>query len=161
MVWKTSLARLRLGAHQAKPVKKSAPAFPRTVIVDAGPLAAAINRDDPAHAWAHRSLTGVRGRFVTSEAAITEALHILENHPVAVAALHRLVGRMEVVPVAFVSLGEVFAEVEKYAPRMDFADACAVVLARRHPRAFVLTTDFSDFSTYRVPFASPKGAFYN
>jgi predicted nucleic acid-binding protein len=150
-----------LDAHQENPVKKSAPVFPRTVIVDAGPLAAAINRDDPAHAWARRALTGVRGRFVTCEAAITEALHILENHPVAVASLRRLVGRMEIAPVAFASLDGVFDEVEKYAPRMDFADACAVVLARRHPRAFVLTTDFSDFSTYRVPFASPKGAFHN
>ena len=47
-----------------------------------------------------------------------------------------------------------------WAPRMDFADACAVVLARNYERAFVLTTDFLDFSTYRVPFASPEGAFH-
>jgi predicted nucleic acid-binding protein len=43
---------------------------------------------------------------------------------------------------------------------MDFADACAVVLARSHEQAFVLTTDFRDFSAYRVPFASPEGAFH-
>ncbi len=42
---------------------------------------------------------------------------------------------------------------------MDFADACAVVLARNYERAFVLTTDFRDFSAYCVPFASPEGAF--
>jgi predicted nucleic acid-binding protein len=54
----------------------------------------------------------------------------------------------------------VFNEVEHWAPRMDFADACAVVLARNYERAFVLTTDFRDFSAYRVPFASPEGAFY-
>jgi predicted nucleic acid-binding protein len=43
---------------------------------------------------------------------------------------------------------------------MDYADACAVVLVRSYGHAFVLTTDFRDFSTYRVPFASPEGAFY-
>ena len=32
---------------------------------------------------------------------------------------------------------------------MDFADACAVVLARNYERAFVLTTDFRDFT--RLP----------
>jgi predicted nucleic acid-binding protein len=45
------------------------------------------------------------------------------------------------------------------APRMDFADTCAVVLARNYERAFVLTTNFRDFSAYRVPFASSEGAF--
>jgi hypothetical protein len=38
--------------------------------------------------------------------------------------------------------------------------ACAVVLARNYERAFVLTTDFREFSAYRVPFASPEGAFH-
>jgi hypothetical protein len=47
-----------------------------------------------------------------------------------------------------------------WAPRMDFADACAVVLARNYEPAFVLTADFRDFSAYRVPFASPEGAFH-
>jgi hypothetical protein len=54
----------------------------------------------------------------------------------------------------------VFGEIERFAPRMDFADDCAVVLARSYERAFVLTTDFRDFSTYRVSFASPEGAFH-
>ena len=43
---------------------------------------------------------------------------------------------------------------------MDFADACAVVLARNYERAFVLTSDFREFSAYRVPFAAPEDAFY-
>ena len=142
-------------------MKKSAPVLPRTVVVDAGPLAAAINRDDPDHAWAHDALTGIQGRFVTCEAAITEALHILENHPLAIAALRRLVARMEIIPVAYSDCDSLLAEMLRYAPQMDFADACAVVMAQRQPRAFVLTTDFADFSTYRAPFASPEGVFYN
>jgi hypothetical protein len=45
----------------------------------------------------------------------------------------------------------------KLVARMDIV---AVVLARNYERAFVLTTDFRDFSAYRVPFASPEGAFH-
>ena len=139
-------------------MKKSAAASPRrTVIVDAGPLKAAIDRGDADHVWAVQALRTVPGRFVTFEAAIAEAQHGLENHLVALKALRQLVARMDVVPVTVES---VFNEAERWAPRMDFADACAVILARNYERAFVLTTDFRDFSAYRVPFASSKGAFY-
>lgn len=133
----------------------------RTIIVDAGPLRAAIDRDDPAHAWAVRALKVVPGRFITCEAAITEAQHGLENHPVAVRALRQLVSRMDIVSVAVTFMDRVFDEIERWAPRMDFADACAVVLARAYERAFVLTTDFRDFSAYGISFASPEGAFHN
>lgn len=142
-------------------MKKSAVVSTRsTVIVDAGPLKAAIDRGDIDHAWAVGALRGVPARFVTCEAAITEAQHGLENHPVAVRALRRLVARLDVVPIAPDRLASVFDEVERWAPGMDFADACAVVLVRSYERAFVLTTDFRDFATYRVPFASPEGAFH-
>jgi hypothetical protein len=42
---------------------------------------------------------------------------------------------------------------------MDLADGCLVALAARDADAVVLTTDTRDFSTYRVPFASPAGLF--
>lgn len=102
----------------------------------------------------------VPARFITFEAAIAEAQHGLENHPVALGALRRLVARMDIVSVAVALVDAVFDEVERWAPRMDFADACAVVLARNYERAFVLTTDFRDFSAYQVSFASPEGAFH-
>ena len=108
-----------------------------------------------------RALRNVPGRFITFEAAITEAQHGLENQPAAVRALRQLVGRIDVVAVAVSLLDRVFDEVERWAPRMDFADACAVVLARSYDDAFVLTTDFRDFSAYAVSFASPEGAFYH
>lgn len=142
-------------------MRKSAVASPRrTVIVDAGPLKAAIDRGDVDHVWAVGALRRIPARFVTCEAAIAEAQHGLENDPVAVVALRRLVERMEIVPIVPSRLAAVFDEIERWAPRMDFADACAVVLARGDERAFVLTTDFHDFSAYRVPFASPEGAFH-
>jgi predicted nucleic acid-binding protein len=142
-------------------VKKSAAASPkRTVIVDAGPLKAAIDRGDADHAWAVRAFRAVPARYITFEAAIAEAQRGLENHPTAMRALRKLVARMDIVAVATALIEPVFNEVEQWAPRMDFADACAVVLARNYERAFVLTTDFRDFSAYRVPFACPEGAFH-
>ncbi len=142
-------------------MKKSAAASPkRTVIVDAGPLKAAIDRGDADHGWAVRAFRAVPARYITFEAAIAEAQHGLENHPTAMRALRKLVARMDIVAVATALIDSVFNEVEQWAPRMDFADACAVVLARNYERAFVLTTDFRDFSVYRVPFASPEGAFH-
>jgi hypothetical protein len=75
-------------------------------------------------------------------------------------ALRKLVARMDIVGVATALIQPVFNEIEHWAPRMDFADACAMVLAGNYERAFVLTTDFRDFSTCRVPFASPEGAFH-
>jgi hypothetical protein len=69
-------------------VKKSAAAAPkRTVIVDAGPLEAAIDRGDGDHAWAVRVLRAVPARYITFEAAIAEAQHGLENHPIAMRAV--------------------------------------------------------------------------
>jgi predicted nucleic acid-binding protein len=133
----------------------------RTVVVDAGPLKAAIDRGDADHVWAVKVFRTLRGRFMTCEAAIAEAQHGLENHPRAVVALRELVKRMDIVPVGTSFTDAVFDEVCEWAPRMDFADACAVVLARNHEHAFVLTTDFRDFSTYAIPFASPQGAFYD
>jgi len=142
-------------------VTKSAAVSPtRTVVVDAGPLKAAIDRGDVDHVWAVRAFRSVPARFVTCESAIAEAQHGLENRPVAVRALRRLVARMEVIACTPDLIDPIFEQIEQWAPRMDFADACAVMLVRRYQPAFVLTTDFRDFSTHRVPFASPEGAFH-
>lgn len=156
-----SLARFHSGAAPSLSVTKSATDSPRrNIVVDAGPLVAAINRDDVHHAWAVNAFQRLPGRFLTCEAAITEAQHGLENDLKALKALRRLVARMELIPIAPFQLDRVFDEVESWAPQMDFADACAVVLARHLEPAFVLTTDFRDFSIYRVPFVSPEGAFH-
>jgi len=39
------------------------------------------------------------------------------------------------------------------------ADGCAVLLARRHKSAMVLTSGPWDFSIYGEPFVSPNGGF--
>lgn len=131
----------------------------RTLLFDAGPLVAALDRSDEHHRWAKRTLPKLRGRAITCEACVTEALHLLENAPRAIAALRRFLERMEIVPVLPTEFTAVFDELETFAPAMDLADGCLVNLQRRIPASIVVTTDHRDFATYRVPFLSPIGLF--
>ncbi len=98
-----------------------------------------------------------QGPVIVTSAAIAEATHILENAPRAVDALAHIVAKMRVEDPAPVT---VLTEMLRWEQRMDYADACAVLLARKHRGAVVLTTDHRDFSIYRVPFVSPKGEFH-
>ncbi len=84
---------------------------------------------------------------------------MLENDPAALDALHEFVGRTEITPILRDEPDVVFALMKRFAPQMDLADACLVVLAGRYDESIVLTTDTRDFSTYRIPFASPEGLF--
>lgn len=138
---------------------ESADIFARTLLLDAGPLVAAIDRGDEHHAWARRTLPRLKGRAVTCEACLAEALHLLENSPAAIEALCGFLARMEVVPVIGTDFTTVFDRLAAFAPAMDFADGCLVVLQRRIPASIVVTTDHRDFATYRVPFLSPLGVF--
>ena len=137
----------------------SAIALKRVVLVDAGPLVAAIDAGDRHHRWASATLPKLTGKLFTCEAVAAEAAHLLDNDPAAMASLHGFLRRMEIVPVLRDELDGVFARLRRFAPRMDLADGCLVALAARDADAVVLTTDTRDFSTYRIPFASPEGLF--
>jgi predicted nucleic acid-binding protein len=137
--------------------KSSVPATSPIIILDAGPLVALADAGDRHRAWAAAQIGGTNRPFIVTSAAIAEATHVLKNGPRALEFLEKIVERMHVEdppPVA------VLAEMRKWGQRMDYADACAVLLARRHKGAVVLTTDHRDFSVYRVPFVSPKGEFH-
>jgi predicted nucleic acid-binding protein len=140
-------------------VNGSVDVFARTLLIDAGPFVAAIDRTDRRHDWAKRTLPKVRGRVVTCEACVTEALHLVENSPAAIDALRRLLAQIEVVPVLAGELESVFQLLSDFAPGMDLADGCLVALQRRIPRSIVVTTDHRDFCAYRIPFLSPQGLF--
>lgn len=101
-------------------------------------------------------MLGRSGPFIVTSAAVAEATHGLDNAAALIADLRGLVERMQVEDPAPV---DVLDEMTKWKTRMDYADACAVLLARRHRGATVLTTDHTDFTIYRIPFVSPKGEF--
>lgn len=140
-------------------MKSSGIASRRVVLIDTGPLVAAIDAGDPHHRWAKATLPRLTGRLLTCEAVAAEATHLLDNDPAAMDSLHGFLKRMEIVAVLREELDGVFARLKRFAPRMDLADGCLVALAARDAEAVVLTTDTRDFSTYRIPFASPEGLF--
>lgn len=128
-----------------------------TIIADAGPLIALIDSADEHHGWALRSVRPLPPPWITSSSVLAEVTHHFANEARALAALRRLTSGMAIEePVADAVLGLM----ERYAPNMDYADACAVLLAKTHKAAVVVTTDHRDFSVYRVPFVSPLGEFY-
>jgi predicted nucleic acid-binding protein len=133
------------------------PEFSPIIILDAGPLKAAVDRLDVHNARATAEMLRRTGPFIVASAVVAEATHLLKNQGPALDRLRELVERMQIEDPAPV---EVLVLMRRYAPEMDYADACAVLLARRHKGAVVLTTDHRDFSVYRVPFVSPKGEFY-
>lgn len=96
------------------------------------------------------------GPFIVTSAAVAEATHGLGNSTSGMVKLRTLVERMQVEDPAPV---DVLDEMATWKTRMDYADACAVLLARRHRGATVLTTDHTDFTVYRLPFISPRGEF--
>lgn len=141
------------------PVKKSDSDYARALLIDAGPLVAAIDDRDRHHAWARRTLPNLPGRFLTCEAVVAEAMHLMGNSPRGVSALRGWVGRMKIVPMLSDQAGTVFDDLAAFAPQMDLADGCLVSFARRDARAVVVTTDTRGFSIFRVPFLAPEGYF--
>ena len=131
----------------------------RVILVDAGPLVAAIDADDPHHRWAKATLPQLTGRLLSCEAVAAEAARLLGHDPIALNSLHGFLQRMELVPVLRDELNGVFTRLQRSAPRMDLADGCLLALASRDPDAVVLTTNARDFATYGVPFVSPAGLF--
>ena len=128
-----------------------------TIIADSGPLVAILNSRDAYHAWAARVVSPLPRPWIISTAALIETTHLLANHPRAIAELRSWLDALrheDPDPVDVLTL------MERYAPVMDYADACAVLLSKTHKGAVVVTTDHDDFATYRVPFISPKGRFY-
>ncbi len=147
---------MRCPAIRVPGAKSSVPATSPIIILDAGPLVALTDAPDPHHEWAATFIAATARPFIVTSAAVSEATHLLKNGPQALSFLQKLVANMRVEDPAPVA---VLAEMCRWGQRMDYADACAVLLARRHKGAVVLTTDHRDFSVYRVPFVSPKGEF--
>lgn len=121
-----------------------------TTLLDTGPLVALLDVRDRHHRWATTQLAGLAGPFLTCEAVVAETSQLLIAHSAAfwrVLAMMRD-GSLEIarhLPEESLALEDLL---RRYAPRMDFADACMVRLSELHPRAKLVTLD-SDFTFYR------------
>ena len=117
-------------------------------ILDAGPLIAAINRQDEHHRWACETLERLGPPFYSCTEAVAEAA-AMTGQP---AALVEMIQSEEIV-LAF-DLSEqtagVLSLLKKYADRdMDLADACIVRMTELMRDCHVVTLDRGDFAVYR------------
>lgn len=117
-------------------------------ILDAGPLIAAINRQDEHHRWACEILERLGPPFYSCPEAMAEAA-AMTGKP---AAIVEMIQSEEIIldfdlsehPTGVLSL------LKKYADRqMDLADACIVRMTELTRDVRVVTLDRADFAVYR------------
>ena len=117
-------------------------------ILDAGPLIAALNRQDEYHRWACDTLEHLGPPFYSCAEVMAEAA-ALTGRP---AAIVEMIQSKEIV-LAFNLADQtagVLALLNKYDDRqMDLADACVVRMTELMRDCRVVTLDRSDFSVYR------------
>jgi predicted nucleic acid-binding protein len=117
-------------------------------ILDAGPLIAALNRQDEHHRWACEILERLGPPFYSCPEAMAEAA-AMTGQP---AAIVEMIQSEEII-LAF-DLSEqaagVLSLLKKYADRdMDLADACIVRMTELMRDCRVVTLDRLDFAVYR------------
>ena len=119
-----------------------------THILDAGPLIAALNRDDHHHRWARETIGHLGPPFHSSPEAMAEAA-AMTGQP---AAIVEMIQAGEIVLSFNLSeqAASVLALLKKYADRnMDLADACIVRMTELVRDCRVVTLDRADFSFCR------------
>jgi hypothetical protein len=127
----------------------------RNVAVDSGFLIGLFDETDPLHKRCREFLRNYRGRFITTEAVLTEALALLSIDQQLrcldwlADAAHAGLLDVDREPLDFKAIGKL---ARKYADQpMDFADASVVQLATRTGVREILTADRRDFAVYRLP----------
>ena len=124
-------------------------------LVDAGLLVALGDRRDARHAWALEQMRSMRGPWLTCEACVAEADHLLDYiKPPLSHWLYQLLqsGTLLSQHLLPEQLTRVQAEIARYRDRrVSFSDACIVILSDDHPKLPVITTDIADFTIYFRP----------
>ncbi len=120
-----------------------------SALVDAGFLVALLSRRDTHHEWAVAQAAGFALPWITCEAALSEAFHLLG--PTGIGVLASLLRRGALVSrYRFADdMDSVLKLLGKYADvPMSFADACLVRMTETLNDPLLLTTD-EDFRIYR------------
>ena len=122
------------------------------VIVDTGPLVAAINHKDTFHAWAVQQLSTIQTPLYTCEAVVSEASFLLQQvYGGRQALLAWLAQGLVMVDFRLSDeIAAVQALMQQYeSVPMSLADACLVRMAELRPGSDVFTMD-ADFVIYRL-----------
>jgi predicted nucleic acid-binding protein len=122
-------------------------------LVDTGALVALLDRNDPAHERVREAWLPLIGRFHTTGAVVTEAMHFLRSLSGGAGALAGLLAKGPI------HIDDTFAPalleaavtlMARYTDTpMDFADATLVLLAERLGTPDILTLDERGFRTFR------------
>ena len=122
-----------------------------SILVDAGPLIALLDRSDRHHRWAQDRLKSHQGALLTTWPVLAEVCHFLPEK-VKVSFLRWAAdGALEVHEIDSDALREISDWMEKYSDLpMDLADASLLWVARKARVFEILTLDLRDFSVYRI-----------
>lgn len=125
---------------------------PERALLDTGILVAFLHRSDRAHGDAVQVLRDFRGALLTTEAVLTESMHLLSRTRGGPAACLEFFLRdgAYLAPSSRASLARCRSLMESYADLpADFADATLLSLAEETETWTVLTLDRQDFSVFR------------
>jgi len=124
----------------------------RSILVDAGPLIAMLDRSDKNHRRVKRFLEKFRGRMLTTWPVLAEACHFLPERTQIRFLRWAAAGGLGRVELHETALSEIADWKEKYRDLpMDLADASLLWVAEQTGIADILTIDLRDFSAYRLP----------
>jgi predicted nucleic acid-binding protein len=122
-------------------------------LLDTGPIVAFLDDTDAAHRMVVRGFERFAGRFVTTDAVVVEAMHLVSRSPAGPGLLIDFLFSSQAAIHASMSADDLLQAGElmtKYADvPMDFADATLVLLAARLRITAVCTLDRRGFRTYR------------
>jgi len=120
-------------------------------IVDTGPLAAMLDRDEEHHEWAVEQIKSFRPPLLVCEAVLTEAIFLLKRAQIAPEVIFGLLesGAMTVRFSLIENVSSVRSLLHKYHDKdISLADACLIRMSELYENHAVLTLD-SDFHIYR------------
>ena len=127
--------------------------MPNNLVIDTGPLIALLDRSERNHAGCVEVLRKWRGKIITTEAVLTEALYLLNATSQAQQNCLELFTREAILllPSSPQSLRRVATLMKKYQDvPMDYADATLVALCEELNSNTVFTLDRRGFVVYRV-----------
>ena len=126
----------------------------RALLLDTGPLAAYLDRRDPAHEDVAARLAAFSGQLHTTSAVITEAMHFVAADFRGPALLAEFITATRALVHDLSQPAELRASaalMAKYADTpMDYADATLLLLAERLGVPDIVTLDWRGFSVYRT-----------
>ncbi len=127
--------------------------MPAELLLDTGAFIALVDRSETKHGDCIAVLEQWTGPILTTEAVLTETLHLVgPAWPPQKACLEFFLrGALQLIPSSQASLRRVADLMGKYRDLpMDYADATLVALAEESQTDQVFTLDRRGFSTYRL-----------